>query len=161
VQQSAQQRLPDLAPKNIKASPIPTADEDREVAHSAYMLALEDAQNIHIEGMMEFASGVSATRPMSLFKRAAAAQGQEVLISCCCFCLQLLARAKIPSQQYSDPLMHIFDEFDTDGDNCLSAQEVAAALRTRSVMITDEQAEMFVRGECVSAHGQSLKKLLA
>jgi hypothetical protein len=53
---------------------------------------------------------------------------------------QLLARQRIPSGQYSDPLSHIFDEFDRNHDGALSASEVAAALRSRQVEITDEQA---------------------
>ena len=63
-----------------KASAIPTPDEDREVAHEAYLHAFQEAQpqKARIPGMQEFASAI-------------------------------LARARIPSQQYSDPLMHIFD----------------------------------------------------
>lgn len=56
----------------------------------------------------------------------------------------LLARQRIPSQQYSDPLQHIFDEFDGDRNGYLSAHEVAAALRSRKVDITDDQAQMFI-----------------
>jgi Ca2+-binding EF-hand superfamily protein len=54
--------------------------------------------------------------------------------------VQLLARQRIPSGQYSNPLGHIFDEFDTDRDGLLTAHEVAEALRSRQVEITDEQA---------------------
>lgn len=60
------------------------------------------------------------------------------------FCVQILARSQIPSQQYNDPLMHIFDEVDADGDGSLSAHEVAEALRSRDVRITDEEAAMFI-----------------
>lgn len=30
---------------------------------------------------------------------------------------------------YNDPLVHLFEEFDTDGDGHLTADEIAAALR--------------------------------
>lgn len=54
--------------------------------------------------------------------------------------VQLLARQRIPSGAYADPLSHIFDEFDQNRDGSLTAAEVAAALRSRQVDITDEQA---------------------
>lgn len=60
--------------------------------------------------------------------------------------VQLLARSRIPSQQYTDPLMHIFDEFDRDKNGHLSAAEVAAALQSRDVKISEEQAQMFIEG---------------
>jgi Ca2+-binding EF-hand superfamily protein len=56
----------------------------------------------------------------------------------------LLSRSRIPSQQYSDPLMHIFDEVDADSDGALTASEVASALRSRNVNITEDQAAMFI-----------------
>ena len=59
---------------------------------------------------------------------------------CPALLLQLLARQRIPSGQYSDPLGHIFSEFDRDKDGSLTALEVAEALRSRNVDITDEQA---------------------
>jgi hypothetical protein len=45
----------------VKASRIPTPDEDREVAHSAYMHAFQNAQpeKLRIHGMQEFAGAVS------------------------------------------------------------------------------------------------------
>ena len=49
--------------------------------------------------------------------------------------------------------MHIFNEFDTDGDGHITAHEVAAALRSRNVNISDEQAEMFVDGAPLGAAG--------
>lgn len=60
------------------------------------------------------------------------------------FASAILARARIPSQQYTDPLLHIFQEFDTNGDGYLTAVEVAEALRSRDVHITDEQVQMFI-----------------
>lgn len=45
-----------------KASKIPTPDEDRDVAHSAFMHAFENAkpEHLHIPGMQEFAGAVSS-----------------------------------------------------------------------------------------------------
>lgn len=98
-----------------RASPIPGPEEDREVAHSAYLHAFQEAQpeKARVPGMQEFASAI-------------------------------LARSRIPSQQYSDPLLHIFQEFDTNNDGCLTASEVGQALRSRDVHVTDEQVEMFI-----------------
>jgi len=61
-------------------SAIPTPDEDKEVAHSAFLHAFQEAkpEKARVPGMQEFASAI-------------------------------LARSRIPSQQYSDPLKHIFD----------------------------------------------------
>jgi hypothetical protein len=41
--------------------------------------------------------------------------------------------------------MHIFDDFDRDRDGSLSPSEVAAALRSRGVEISDDQAAMFIK----------------
>jgi len=60
------------------------------------------------------------------------------------FAAGLLSRQRIPSQQYMDPLGHIFQEFDKDNDGYLRPEELAAALRSRNVTITDEQAAMFI-----------------
>jgi len=61
------------------------------------------------------------------------------------FASAILAREKIPSQQYSDPLGHIFDEVDLNGDLKLSACEVGQALRSHDIEITDEQVSMFMK----------------
>ena len=102
-----------------RASAIPTPDEDKEVAHNAFMSAFQESQpeRVRVPGMQEFASAV-------------------------------LARARIPSTQYVDPLGHVFKEFDSDGDGFLTAAEIGKALRSRDVKITDEQVEMFIDGEC-------------
>lgn len=98
----------------VRASAVPGPEEDREVAHAAFMSAYGQSHHgPHIKGMQEFAGA-------------------------------LLARQRIPSGQYADPLGHIFDEFDKDRSGTLSAEEVAEALRSRNVNITDKQAEMFI-----------------
>jgi hypothetical protein len=63
-----------------RASAVPGPEEDREVAHEAFLHAFQEAQpeRARIAGMQEFASA-------------------------------LLSRSRIPSQQYSDPLKHIFE----------------------------------------------------
>ena len=40
-------------------------------------------------------------------------------------------RRRIPSTLYQDPLQHVFDEFDEDGDGTLSADEVSPGATTR------------------------------
>ena len=100
---------------NRPGAAIPTPDEDKEVAHEAFLHAFEMSrpETCRIPGMQEFAAAI-------------------------------LARERIPSQQYSDPLGHIFEEFDSDGNLVLSAAEVGHALRSRDVEITDEQVAMFI-----------------
>lgn len=49
--------------------------------------------------------------------------------------------------------MHIFDEFDMDRNGHLSAAEVAAALQSRGVKISPEQAQMFIEGQSAGAAG--------
>lgn len=52
----------------VKASRIPTPEEDREVAHSAFMHAFQNAQpeSCRIPGMQEFAGAVSPHTPWCL-----------------------------------------------------------------------------------------------
>lgn len=108
---------------SVRASAIPTPDEDQEVMHSSFMKAFEAAkpQSLRIHGMQEFAGAI-------------------------------LARQRIPSQQYSDPLAHIFTEVDRDGDGFITAHEVAQALRSRGVEISDDQAALFVDAVDPSQH---------
>ncbi|CAD7701223.1 unnamed protein product [Ostreobium quekettii] len=58
-------------------------------------------------------------------------------------------RRHIPSQTYADPLMRLFDEFDTDHDGRLTAAEVAAALKSRQVDLSEDLAQLYIDG----AHG--------
>ncbi|PSC76285.1 UPF0396 -like [Micractinium conductrix] len=97
-----------------RASAVPTPDEDKEVMHSAFMHAYEQSHH--------------GPRIKGMQEFAGA----------------LLARQRIPSGAYADPLSHIFDEFDRDQSGTLTAAEVAAALRSRQVEITDEQAAEFI-----------------
>lgn len=50
----------------------------------------------------------------------------------------------------TDPLDHIFNEFDGNHDGFLDAEDVCTALRSRQVEITHEQAQMFLEGICCS-----------
>lgn len=97
-------------------SGIPTPEEDKEVMHEAFLHAFE------------------ISRP----EQCRIPGMQE-------FASAILAREKIPSQQYSDPLGHIFDEVDSNGDSVLSASEVGEALRSHDIEITDDQVAMFMR----------------
>eukprot|EP00887_Chlorella_sp_A99_P006502 scaffold3.g6502.t1 len=107
----------------VRASRVSSPEEDKEVAHAAYMHAFQESApaQARIPGMQEFAGA-------------------------------LLARQRIPSQQYTDPLQHIFNEFDEDHTGYLSAHEVAAALRSRQVQISDEQAQMFIDAVDADTH---------
>lgn len=75
VRAQAQQQQPGGAPPQgvrpqcyegpaLRASRIPTPEEDREVAHSAFLHAFQSAQpeKLRIHGMQEFAGAVSAGR---------------------------------------------------------------------------------------------------
>ena len=42
----------------------------------------------------------------------------------------------------------LFDEFDKDSDGHLTAAEIASALNSRGVLITEQEAAMFIRGDC-------------
>lgn len=95
---------------------IPTPEEDKEVMHEAFLHAFE------------------ISRP----EQCRIPGMQE-------FASAILAREKIPSQQYSDPLGHIFDEVDSNGDSRLSAREVGQALRSHDIEITDDQVSMFMK----------------
>lgn len=62
---------------------------------------------------------------------------------------------QIPSTASSsgDPLMRIFDEFDNDHDGQLSAKEIAAALRSRKVDISEDQVQQFIEVSDVNNNG--------
>jgi hypothetical protein len=98
-----------------RASAIPPPDEDREVMHAAFMSAFTEAQP-------------EECRVPGLQEFAAA----------------VLARARIPSQAYADPLHHVFGEFDADRDGFLTPREVAAALASRGVEASPAQVQMFM-----------------
>jgi len=65
-------------------------------------------------------------------------------------CLQIWARRRNISS-YQDPLEHIFSEFDEDQDGYLNAADVTAALGSRNVNITPEQAQMFLEGDLLES----------
>ncbi|GBF90261.1 hypothetical protein Rsub_03394 [Raphidocelis subcapitata] len=106
------------------AAPLyPGPQEEKDVSHEAFMHAMEAARPraMRIPGMQEFAA--------SIWER----------------------RRRIPSQTYSDPLDHIFTEFDADNDGKLSAAEVAHALVSRGVDATEEQVQMFIEASDTDA----------
>jgi len=53
-------------------------------------------------------------------------------------------------------LEHIFSEFDEDQDGYLNAADVTAALGSRNVNITPEQAQMFLEGDLLEASRSSV-----
>ena len=63
-------------------------------------------------------------------------------------CLQNWERTRrIPSMSTTnDPLMRIFDKFDRDRDGHLTAKELAAALQSRNVKVSEEQIQRFIEG---------------
>lgn len=60
----------------------------------------------------------------------------------------------------TDPLDHIFTEFDEDHDGYLDAEDVCSALRSRNVNITHEQAQMFLEGNFWPQHAQCVESAL-
>lgn len=133
---SVAQYVPYTRTNSVKkeARGIPTPEEDKEVMHEAFLHAFE------------------ISRP----EQCRIPGMQE-------FASAILAREKIPSQQYSDPLGHIFDEVDANGDAVLSASEVGQALRSHDVEITDDQVSMFMKalnvlGSSSSSDATSSKK---
>ena len=59
--------------------------------------------------------------------------------------MQIWAR-RLNISSHDDPLDHIFAEFDGDGDGYLDAEDVTAALSSRNVKISPEQARVFLEG---------------
>lgn len=62
-------------------------------------------------------------------------------------------RRRIPSATYSDPLDHIFTEFDEDNDGHLTAVEITHALQSRAVHCTEEQVQEFINAIDTNANG--------
>uniref|UniRef100_A0A7S0WWR4 EF-hand domain-containing protein n=1 Tax=Chlamydomonas leiostraca TaxID=1034604 RepID=A0A7S0WWR4_9CHLO len=52
-------------------------------------------------------------------------------------------RRRIPSAT-SDPLLHLFKEFDTDNDGLLTAEEIAKAFSSHGVTITETQVKSLI-----------------
>lgn len=68
-----------------------------------------------------------------------------------CTTLQVWNRYRsIPSSRRAggSSLDTLFDEFDKDGDGHLTAAEIASALNSRGVLITEQEAAMFIKGAC-------------
>ncbi len=54
----------------------------------------------------------------------------------------------IPSSRMAgSSLDTLFDEFDLDRDGHLTAAEIASALNSRGVLITQQEAAMFIKGD--------------
>ena len=68
--------------------------------------------------------------------------------------MQIWAR-RLNISSHDDPLDHIFAEFDGDGDGYLDAEDVTAALSSRNVKISPEQARVFLEGVVCCCHFSS------
>lgn len=128
VQKSTSYAPARLSPVRIAAQPkevIPGPQEERSSAHEAFMHALESAKPVKLRmpGLQEFAAAV--------WER----------------------RRRIPSATYSDPLDHIFTEFDEDNDGHLTAVEITHALQSRAVHCTEEQVQEFINAIDTNANG--------
>lgn len=53
-------------------------------------------------------------------------------------------RSNIPSSNFKDPLLNIFDEFDTDSTGELTAEQIAKALNSYSVAVSTEQVQWYI-----------------
>ncbi|KAK9811368.1 hypothetical protein WJX72_002661 [[Myrmecia] bisecta] len=106
---------------------------DPSVIRDSYLRGVFDSQSsaVQISGMQEFAAAV--------WER----------------------HKSIPSQTYRDPLDRIFDEFDTDHDGHLNAEDVAAALQSRRVQITAEQAQLFIAAADINSNNTVEKEEFA
>lgn len=70
--------------------------------------------------------------------------------------LQIWDRQRnIPAQGRKNPLDRIFDSFDADRDGHLSPAEVASALRSRGVDLTEEIARKFVVASDADNNGET------
>lgn len=114
------------AGKQYQASYYPGPDEEASVSHSAFMSATELAKpkELRIPGLQEFCAAI--------WER----------------------RKSIPSQAYSDPLDHLFTEFDKDNDGRLTSTEIAQAFQSRGVDATPDQIQIFI--EAVDADSDHL-----
>jgi Ca2+-binding EF-hand superfamily protein len=108
-----------------KGEVIPSPQEEKEAAHSAFMTAYEASKpvNVRMPGLQQFAAAV--------WER----------------------RRRIPSSTYNDPLDHIFTEFDEDGDGHLTSVEIANALSSRGVDAKPEQVQEFIDAIDVNKNG--------
>jgi len=94
----------------------PDAEEDADVLQNAFHAAYEQTkpEALRVPGLQEFAAAI--------WQR----------------------RRAIPSQSYVDPLMHLFQEFDTDNDGVLESEEIASAFKSHGVEITAQQIQELI-----------------
>lgn len=94
----------------------PGVEEEYEVSHDAFHKAFDDSKPevLKVPGLQEFAAAL------------------------------WLRRSSIPSPTQKDPLLNIFDEFDSDNDGVLNAAEIAGAFRSHGININDEQVCYYI-----------------
>ncbi|KAK9839904.1 hypothetical protein WJX74_000170 [Apatococcus lobatus] len=94
-------------------------DDDENIIRDAFMKSYQEAQpcQVRIPGMQDFAAAV-----WNRYR-------------------------SIPSSRRTggSSLDTLFDEFDKDGDGHLTAAEIASALNSRGVLITEQEAAMFIK----------------
>ncbi|KAF5838917.1 hypothetical protein DUNSADRAFT_2008 [Dunaliella salina] len=100
----------------VKPQYYPDAEEDADVLQNAFHAAYEQTKPaaLRVPGLQEFAAAI--------WQR----------------------RRAIPSQSYVDPLMHLFQEFDTDNDGVLESEEIASAFQSHGVQISAQQIQELI-----------------
>lgn len=66
---------------------------------------------------------------------------------------QWLIRRKVPKTVFNDPLDKLFEEFDSDGNGSINLAELVQALQSRSVQITEEQAQELLKSADTNCDG--------
>ena len=123
-------------------------EDDINLVEETFRQAYKNSQadTIHVPGLQEFAGSVSILPSMISCLSAMLACMMWLELRSIASDMQIWARRQNTSAG-RDPLDRIFSEFDEDDDGYLDAEDVTAALSSRNVNITPEQAQMFLEGK--------------
>eukprot|EP00963_Diacronema_lutheri_P002009 scaffold128_cov328-Pavlova_lutheri.AAC.60 len=66
---------------------------------------------------------------------------------------QWLMRRRVPKSVFKDPLERLFEDFDEDGNGVINLSELVAALQSKSVEITEEQARELLHSADTNCDG--------